>query len=530
MYKTGAYKNKGGNQNTGNRVQTPKRQFNNEVTNRTPAEGKGKGKAPAKRKPAQKKPSKAEMNRRKADGACFYCGDKGHMANECPKKEVKTNQVRLAEDTDSSEAEYEAESDDTEELDEQNSIITFKTTVGQPKNEQKPFQALEFTIMVNGKPARALADTGTIGVTLLSNRFVTTNNIPYKTQKNPVNRKMAVKGSRSTSNYSANVDVGIGKIKVRDVEMIITPVSDYDILLSMDDLTRMGAVIDCQKNRIYLPKYKVRVHCNGNSAHQRSALTKAQEVPNFPALFPEVFVKELPDNMPHVLKILYRITLKDPTKLLKTPIFKAPQALMPKFEAWIDKQLRAGILQRNPVPGGASMFLEAKPEGRIRPLVNQRFRNDNTIADHSQIPNQQTILHAVATGKYRRKIDLSNAYFQTRVHPDDVKYNPIKTPFGGFSSQVIMQGDTNAPATFVRVMEDLFHDKLGKFIWIYIDDILFFSNTLEEPIEHVKHACRKLKEHEFYANPKKTVFLAVKLDILGHMIDDKGIPPCTRNN
>ena len=207
---------------------------------------------------------------------------------------------------------------------------------------------------------------------------------------------MAVKGSRSTRNYSAIVDVEIKKMKVRNVEMMITPVSDYDILLSMDDLTRMGAVIDCQKNSIYFPKYKVRVHCNGNSTHQRSVMTRPQEVPDFPARFPEVFLKKLQADMPPGIKILHRMTLKDSTKLLKTPIFKAPQALMPKVKAWIDKQLRAGILQRSPVPGGASMFLEAKTDGRIRPLVDLCFRNDNTVADHSQILNQQTILHAVA--------------------------------------------------------------------------------------------------------------------------------------
>ena len=335
MYKTGACRGKGGNQNTGNRMPAPKRQFNNDVTNRTPGKGKGKGKAPAKRKPAQKnqKHTKAEMDQRKAEGACFYCGENGHMANEWPKKKVKSNHVRLCEETDSSEAEDDAESDVTEGLDGENSIITFKTTVGQTKSEKKPFQALEFTIMVNGKPARALADTGTIGGTLLSNRFVTTNNILYKPRKNPVKLKIAVKESRSTSNYSAIVHVEIGQMKVRNVEMMITPVSDYDILLSMDDLTRMGAVIDCPKNSIYFPKYKVRVHCNGNSAHQRSAMTRAQKVPDFPAMFPEVFVKEQPEDMPPVRRILHRITLKDPTKLLKTPTFKAPQALMPKFKA-----------------------------------------------------------------------------------------------------------------------------------------------------------------------------------------------------
>ena len=297
-----------------------------------------------------------------------------------------------------------------------------KTTVGQlVKDERKPFQALKFTIMVNRKLARALADTRMIEGIFLSNCFVTTNNICYKQQKNPVNLKMAFKGSRSTRNYSAVVDIQIGKMKLDKLGMIITPALDYDILLSMDDLTRMQAVIDCQKNSIYFPKYQVRVHCNGNSTYQRSAMTLAQEVPHFPGLFPQVFVKELPDDMPAVRKILHGITLKDPMKLLKTSTFIAPQALMLKFKAWMDKQLRAGILQRSQVQGGVSMFLEVKPDGRIRPVQDLRFRNDNTVADYSQIPNQQTILQAVARAKYRSKIDLSDAYFQTRVHSDNVK-------------------------------------------------------------------------------------------------------------
>ena len=89
----------------------------------------------------------------------------------------------------------------------------------------------------------------------------------------------------------------------------------------------------------------------------------------------------------------------------------------------------------------------------------------------------------------------------------------------------MMQRDMNAPAIFVRVMEDLFHDELGKFIWIYIDDIFILSNSFKEHIEHVQHACRKLKEYKFYGNPKQSVFFAAKLDILGHMIDDNGIHP-----
>jgi len=171
------------------------------------------------------------------------------------------------------------------------------------------------------------------------------------------------------------------------------------------------------------------------------------------------------------------------------------------------------------------MFVEAKSDGRIRPRVDLRFRNDNTQADYTQIPEENTILNAVARGRFRSKIDISNANFQTRVHPEDVKYNTIKTPVGGFTSQVMMQGDMNSPGTFVRTIEDLFHDELGKNIWVYIDDIFVFSDAFEEHVKDVTNACSKLQNAGYYANPKKSVFFVTKLDILGHMIDDDGIHP-----
>jgi len=108
---------------------------------------------------------------------------------------------------------------------------------------------------------------------------------------------------------------------------------------------------------------------------------------------------------------------------------------------------------------------------------------------------------------------------------DDVKYNTLKTPFGGFASQVMMQGEMNAPGTFVRTIEDLFNDELGKNIWVYIDDIFVFSDTFEEHVKEAMNACRKLQNAGYYANPKKSVCFATKLDILGHMIEDDGIHP-----
>ena len=106
-----------------------------------------------------------------------------------------------------------------------------------------------------------------------------------------------------------------------------------------------------------------------------------------------------------------------------------------------------------------------------------------------------------------------------------MKYNTIKTLFGGFTSQVMMQADMNAPGTFVRIMEDLFHDELGQSIWVYIDDIFVFNESFEEHVNDITNACIKLQNAGYYAKPKKSVFFATKLDILGHIIDHDGIHP-----
>jgi len=163
-------------------------------------------------------------------------------------------------------------------------------------------------------------------------------------------------------------------------------------------------------------------------------MTKPQEVPDFLAMFSKVVVIEVPEELPPACKSMHWITLIDTTKLLMTPTFKAPQALMTKYKAWINKQINAGILHGTRVPGGASMFVEAECDSRIRPLVDLCFMNHNTQADHIQIPEQNTILNAGARRRFRTNIDLSDAYVQTRVDPDDGKYNTIMTPFGGFTS------------------------------------------------------------------------------------------------
>ena len=170
------------------------------------------------------------------------------------------------------------------------------------------------------------------------------------------------------------------------------------------------------------------------------------------------------------------------------------------------------------------MFVQPKADGkRISPLVDLKLRNENTVMDSSAIPNQTQILNAVGRVRFRSKIDLSDAYFQTRLDPESERYNSFKTPFGSFISRVMLQGDMNAPTTFMRIMENLLSKYLHHFVWVYIDDILIFSNTATEHAYHIGLVCTKLREAKFYASRNKSILFADKLDILGYLIDDEGI-------
>jgi len=135
------------------------------------------------------------------------------------------------------------------------------------------------------------------------------------------------------------------------------------------------------------------------------------------------------------------------------------------MSSWINEKVKKGIIERKAVHGAAPIFaLEKKDKIRMRPLVDLTARNEITIKAHETIPNQTMILHSLGRARYRRKIDLSDAYFRTRVEPKDVDKNSFKSPFGSFVSKVIVQGDMNAPGTFMRILPDIFTDYLGQFM------------------------------------------------------------------
>ena len=139
------------------------------------------------------------------------------------------------------------------------------------------------------------------------------------------------------------------------------------------------------------------------------------------------------------------------------------------------------------------------------------------------MPDLEGILRRVARKPYCSIIDGQDMYEQIRVIPEHVKRMAVTTPDGNMVSHVVQQGDCNVPATYQALMNHIFGEHIGIFMDVYLDDMIIYSDTLEEHVKHVSIVLQILKKEKLYLSETKLCFLCKEVKILGCVITDDGI-------
>jgi len=153
-------------------------------------------------------------------------------------------------------------------------------------------------------------------------------------------------------------------------------------------------------------------------------------------------------KLPPLCEVNHWIPPVDKGKQYAYHLPRCPDSLKPQLAEKIQLYTNAKWWIMASVLQVAPMLCIPKKTGKLRTVIDCRKRNDNTVKDVTPFPDQDQIRMDVARVRYRSKIDLSNAYEQVRMEPEDVKKTAFSTIFGTFLSQVMQQGDCNAPATF----------------------------------------------------------------------------------
>jgi hypothetical protein len=325
-------------------------------------------------------------------------------------------------------------------------------------------------------------------------------------------------------------------------------VAENDIILTKKSPIAWGEKIDDSRRVMDNPSGEQKIgsiNAMGHAKKGQGNESAQQEVVKFQDLIDKAIYKsECPEScQPELRKILtkyygiladkndavgycdlYQPTIPlDTEEPIYTPQYPIPQKMRQQMRETVEEFLRDGVVQHSRSPYNSPTIMVSKKDGGHRMCVDFRKLNSHVITDPHPLPRINQILEELGQSVYFTALDILSGFYNLRIAQSCREKTAFSTPDGHFEFNRLPMGLKNSPSIFQRLMNLVLAGTLGKYAFIYVDDIVIYSKNAEDHLKHLDIILSRLQETGFKVKFSKCQMFLSQIEYLGYLISRDGL-------
>ncbi|XP_059664235.1 uncharacterized protein LOC132310008 [Cornus florida] len=301
--------------------------------------------------------------------------------------------------------------------------------------------------------------------------------------------------------------------------------------IQIEDIESAPSRIEDNKAEVQDPLLEINV---GTEKDHRPLFVSVLLEPNFQADLIKL-LKEYKDcfawsyeEIPGLSRELveHRLPIKKDFQPYKQPPMRMSLEVMLKIKEEIERLLKAGFIRTvRYVEWLSNVVPVIKKNGKLRICVDFRNLNIATPKDEYLMPMADQLIDSAVKHEILSFMDGHSGYNQIYIAEEDIHKTAFRCPraINTFEWVVMPFGLKNAGATYQRAINSIFHDMIGRFMEVYIDDVVVKSSAKKQYLEHLKKAFERMRVHKLKMNPLKCAFGVSAGNFLGFLVHKRGI-------
>ena len=222
-------------------------------------------------------------------------------------------------------------------------------------------------------------------------------------------------------------------------------------------------------------------------------------------------------------EIMCKLDIINSEYTIKTAPIEANNEDTKEFDIQIKELLQLEVIRRSTSRHRSAAFMvishSEQIRGKARMVINYKRLNDNTRTDAYKLPDKSELINRIQNKKIYSKFGCKSGYWQVKMHPDSIEWTAFTCPGGHFEWLVMPFGLKTAPPIFQRKMDNIFGE-YKHFILVYVDDILVFSQNMQEHLGHLQIIFRLFVKHGIIISKKKMELCKTYINFLGITLEN----------